>query len=70
MILSNYDKNDKRPFQIGANKKIIRMFKDELGGKIMKEFCAAKTAKTYAYLMEDDSEMKHKGVKRCVKLKE
>ena len=42
------------------------MFKDELGGKIMKEFCALR-AKTYTYLMEDDSEMKKaKGVKRCV----
>ena len=33
------------------------MFKDELGGKIMKELCALR-AKTYAYLMEDDSEKK------------
>ena len=42
------------------------MFKDELGGKIMKEFCALR-AKTYTYLMEGDSEMKKaKGVKRCV----
>ena len=32
----------------------------------MKEFCALR-AKTYTYLMEDDSEMKKaKGVKRCV----
>ena len=63
---SNYNKNDKRPLQIGVNKKIIRMFKDELGGKIMKEFCAVR-AKTYTYLMVDDSEIKKaKGVKRCV----
>ena len=63
---SNYDQNDKRPIQIGVNKKVIGMFKDELGGKIMKEFCALR-AKTYTYLMEDDSEMKKaKGVKRCV----
>ena len=42
------------------------MFKDKLDGKIMKEFCALR-AKTYAYLMENDSEMKKgKGVKRCV----
>ena len=42
------------------------MFKDELGGKIMKEFCAFR-AKTYSYLMEDDSEMKKaKEVKSCV----
>ena len=63
---SNYDKNDKRPLQIGANKKVLGMFKDELGGKVMKEFCALR-AKTYTYLMKDDSEMKKaKGVKRCV----
>ena len=42
------------------------MFKDELGGKIMKEFCALR-AKTYTYLMDDDSEKKKtKGIKKCV----
>ena len=34
---SNYDKNDKRPLPIGINKKVLGMFKDELGGKIMTE---------------------------------
>ena len=52
---SNYDENDKRPLPIGKNKKVIGLFKDELGGKIMKEFCALR-AKTYTYLMDDDSE--------------
>ena len=33
---SNYYKNDKRPLQKGMNKKVIGLFKDELGGKIMK----------------------------------
>ena len=43
------------------------MFKDELGGKIIKEFCALR-AKTYTYLMNDDNKKKKtKGVKRCVK---
>ena len=63
---SNYDKNDKRPLQTGMNKKVIGMFKDELGGKIMKEFCALR-AKTYAYLMDDDSEKKKaKGTQKCI----
>ena len=53
--ISNYDKNDKRPFPMGMNKKVIGVFKYELGGKIMKEICALR-AKTYTYLMDDDSE--------------
>ena len=42
------------------------MFKNELGGKITKEFCALR-AKTYTYLMDDDNEKKKaKGIKKCV----
>ena len=63
---SNYDENDKRPLPIGMNKKVYGFFKDELGGKIMKEFVALR-AKTYAYLMDDDSEHKRsKETKKCV----
>ena len=51
---SNYDKNDNRPLPMGMNKKLINVFKDELGGKIMKEFCALR-AKTFTYLMDNDS---------------
>ena len=32
-LTSNYD--DNRPLPIGKNKKVIGLFKDELGGKIM-----------------------------------
>ena len=39
---SNYDKNDKRPLPIGMNEKEIGVFKDELGGKMMKEACMLK----------------------------
>ena len=35
---TNYDENDKRPFPIGKNKKVINLLKDELGRKIMIEF--------------------------------
>ena len=54
---SNYDENDKRPLPIGKNKKGVGLFKDELGGKIIKEFWALRL-KTYSYLMGDDSEVK------------
>ena len=43
---SNYDENDKRPLPIGKNKKVIDLFKDELGRKIMIEFVALR-AKAY-----------------------
>ena len=49
------------------NKKVIGIFKDELGGKAMKEICALR-AKTYAYLMDDDIEKKKaKGTKKCIR---
>ena len=67
---SNYDGNDKRPLPMGMNKKVYGFFKDELGGKIMKEFVALR-AKTYAYLTDDDvEEKKSKGTKKCVMKRE
>ena len=36
--ISNYDEDDKRPLPIGKSKKVIGLFKGELGGKIMKKF--------------------------------
>ena len=64
--ISNYDKNDNRLLQTSINKKVIGMFKDELGGRIMKEFYSPR-AKTYAYLMDDDSEKKKAtGTKKCI----
>ena len=63
---SNYDENYKRPLPIGKNKKVFGLFKDELGGRIVKEFCALR-AKAYSYLMDNDSEVKKsKGTKKCV----
>ena len=62
---SNCDKNDKRPFPIGMNKK-VDTFNDELGGKIITEFVALR-AKTYAYLDDGgDEHKKSKGTKKCV----
>ena len=63
---SNYDENYKRLLPLGKNKKVIGLFKDELGGKIMIVFVGL-TAKTYAYLINDDSEHKKaKGTRKCV----
>ena len=42
------------------------MMKDELGGKIMKEFIGLKS-KCYSYLMDDNKiDKKAKGTKKCV----
>ena len=63
---SNCLENDKRLLPIGKNKNVIGWFKDELGGRIMKGFCPLR-AKTYSYLMDDDSEVKKsKGTKNCI----
>ena len=60
---SDYDKNEKKPLPIGRNKKVIGMFKDELNGKIMKEFCALR-AKTYAFLLDETEKKKAKRAKK------
>ena len=63
---SNYDENNKGPISIGKNKKVIDLFKDQLGGKIMEEFCGLR-AKTYAYLINgynDDDYDKEKIIKK------
>ena len=66
MVWYIYDENDKITLPIGKNKKVIGLLKDELGGKIMKEFVALRV-KIYAYLMDDDGEeKKSKGKKKYV----
>ena len=46
--------------------KTVGLFKDKLGGKIMKEFCALR-AKRYSCLMNHDTEHKKaNGTKQCV----
>ena len=60
------NKFKKRPLPVGKNKNATGLFKDELGGKVMIEFAGLR-AKTYAYLMNGDSEHKKvKGTKKCV----
>ena len=66
---SNYECNSNecnKTLPKGKNKKVIRLMKDKLGGKIMIESVASRP-KTYSYLMDDDSEgKKAKGTKKCV----
>ena len=69
-------KNDDRPLPIGINKKVLRMFKDELNAKIMVKFCGSRPKTYAAYLIDcsdDDNYAKNKiinkkakGTKRCV----
>ena len=55
---------------MGKNKKVIGMMKDELGGKIMKEFIGLRP-KCYSYLTDDGNvDKKAKGIKKCVIKKE
>ena len=42
-----------RPLLIGKNKRVIRVMKDDFGGRIMKEFVGLRQ-KTYSYLSDDD----------------
>ena len=56
----------KRPLSKRKTKKVVGVIKDRLGRKIMKKIVWFK-AKTYSYLIDDDSEYKKaKGTKKCV----
>ena len=55
-----------RPLCKGKHKKVFGLMKDELGGKIIKEFVGL-IAKTYSCLIDDDSkDKKAKGTKMFV----
>ena len=65
----NYDKNDNRLLKIGKNEKVIGKFKDELGEKIMTEFCTLR-AETYSFLIDgydDDDYEKNKIINKKAK---
>ena len=54
-----------RPLSKEKNKKVIGVIKDNLGGKLLKEFIGLR-AKTFGYLTDDNSEEKKvKGTKKC-----
>ena len=54
-----------KPLPIGKNKKVIGLMKDELGGKVMKEFISLRP-KMYSYRVGEDEPKKCKGIKKCV----
>ena len=61
---SNYEVD--RPLSAGKNKKVIRLLKDELGGRVITEFVALRP-KTYSCLTNDFKEdKKTKGTKKCL----
>ena len=71
----NFNRNDKRSLETGKNKKVLGKFKDELGGKIMTEFCALR-AKACSLLIDEYTDIdyenngiinkKVKGTKKCI----
>ena len=70
LATSNCNEKDKRPLLIGKNKKVIGMFKDELGGKTMTGFFALK-AKAYSFVIHDYSDCdyeKNKIINKKVKV--
>ena len=63
---SNFPKGHSSGIEVGCNKKVVGMFKDEAGGKIISEFVGLRP-KLYAYKMHDGKEEKRcKGVKKAV----
>ena len=63
---SNYPENHPSGIPAGLNNKVLGMFKDEEGGKILKEFVGLR-AKLYSYKMDEGKENKRcKGIKKAV----
>ena len=62
---SGYPNDRSRPLPVGKNKEVIGLMKDELGGKIMKEFVSLRP-KMYSYKVGNSEPKKCKGIKKCV----
>ena len=63
---SDYPENHPSGIPTGINKKVLGMFKDEAGGKTIKEFVGLR-AKLYSFKMDEGGESKKcKGVKKQV----
>ena len=63
---SNFPKGHSSGIEVGCNKKVVGMFKDEAGGKSISEFVGLRP-KLYAYKMHEGKEEKRcKGVKKAV----
>ena len=65
---SNFSEDDKRPLARCINKKVIGLFKYELGSNIMIEFVPLRS-KTYSYLMDDGNSDKKAKEKKKIRNK-
>ena len=62
---SDLPKEHPSGIETGINKKVIGMFKDEAGGKIITEFVGLR-AKNYSFVCDGTENKKCKGIKKCV----
>ena len=62
---SNFPKGHPSNIPTGVNKKVIGMFKDEVGGKIITEFVGLRP-KNYGYKCDEKEHKKCKGIKKSV----
>ena len=66
---SNFPKDHPSNIPTGVNKKVIGMFKDEVGGKIITEFVGLR-AKNYSYVCDEEEHKRCKGIKMSVMKKD
>ena len=66
---SNFSKGHPSNIPTGVNKKVIGMYKDEVGGRIIIEFVGLR-AKNYSYVCDGEEHKKCKGIKMSVTKKD